>query len=370
MLRGVVPVLLFAFTVAGAAQGQPTGASRTSESDTSRAASDKEQAANWLLLPFASYAPATELAGGIVAGYYRPARPDRPSSSVQVTLEGTQRRQFTVQLDPELYLARGRWRLEGELLASTYPNVFYGIGGDTPPAAEESYTARYGRINLSAQRRLRPSLRVGPRVFVRVGAITDPDDSGLIDRGLVPGADGGVNVGVGLSALRDARDNLYYPTAGTYAEAAATWHSAAWGSDYTFGRLKVDLRGYRSTRAGVLAAQAYAEATLGQAPFPLLPLLGGADRMRGYREGRFRDDVYWTVQAEYRRSLFWRLKGTAFASVGEVGPRIGTDLVEGLEAAVGLGGRFRFTDDGVHGRLDVAYSRTGVELYIALGEAF
>ncbi|PSQ86007.1 MAG: hypothetical protein BRD30_10090 [Bacteroidetes bacterium QH_2_63_10] len=80
----------------GSGAGQPTGPDNTSESDTSRAASDKEQAANWLLLPFASYAPATELAGGIVAGYYRPARPDRPSSSVQVTLEGTQRRQFTV----------------------------------------------------------------------------------------------------------------------------------------------------------------------------------------------------------------------------------------------------------------------------------
>jgi hypothetical protein len=369
-MRGVLSVLLVALTVGGAAQGQPTGTDDSSKSDSSRAVSDEGQAADWLLLPFASYAPATKLAGGIVAGYYRPARPDQPASSVQLTLEGTQRRQFTVQLDPELYLGQGRWRVEGELLASTYPNVFYGIGGDTPPAAEESYTVRYGRVDLTAQRRLRPNLHAGPRVFVRVGTITDPDDNGLIDRGLVPGADGGVNVGVGLSALWDARDNLYYPTAGTYAEGAVTWHSAAWGSDYTFGRLKADLRGYRSTGAGVLATQAYAEATLGQAPFPLLPLLGGADRMRGYREGRFRDDVYWTVQAEYRRSLVWRLKGTVFASVGEVGPRIGEDLVKGLEAAVGLGGRFRFTDDGVHGRLDVAYSRTGVELYIALGEAF
>jgi len=37
---------------------------------------------------------------------------------------------------------------------------------------------------------------------------------------------------------------------------------------------------------------------------------------------------------------------------------------------VGLGGRFRFTDDGVHGRLDLAYSPTGLELYVSLGEAF
>jgi hypothetical protein len=92
--------------------------------------------------------------------------------------------------------------------------------------------------------------------------------------------------------------------------------------------------------------------------------------MRGYREGRYRDDVYWTTQAEYRFPLFWRLKGVAFASVGAVGPRLGGALARDVEAAVGLGGRFRFTDDGVHGRLDLAYSPTGLELYLSLGEAF
>jgi hemolysin activation/secretion protein len=120
----------------------------------------------------------------------------------------------------------------------------------------------------------------------------------------------------------------------------------------------------------VLAGQVYTEAVIGEAPFQLLPLLGGSNRMRGYREGRLRDDVYWTVQVEYRFPLFWRFKGTAFASAGEVGPRIGAPLVNGVETAVGLGGRLRLTEDGVHGRLDLAYSRTGLELYISLGEAF
>jgi hypothetical protein len=44
--------------------------------------------------------------------------------------------------------------------------------------------------------------------------------------------------------------------------------------------------------------------------------------------------------------------------------------VDDVEAAVGVGGRLRLTEDGVHGRLDLAYSRTGVELYVSLGEAF
>lgn len=340
------------------------------ESDQGRRDTTKEQSADWLPLPFASYAPATKIAAGVVLGYYRPAPPDRVPSRIELALKGTQRRQIVAKLEPELYLNDGQWRVEGELLASKYPDFFYGIGGDTQAANEEEYTARYGIVDLVAQRRLGPGLRVGPRLFARVGTVTEPEAGGRIDQGGVPGAEGGENIGTGVSAFWDTRDNIYYPHTGTYVEGVATWYSAAWGSDHTFGHLTTDLRRYRSMGPGVVAAQVYAEATVGTAPFQLLPQLGGADRMRGYREGRFRDKVYWTIQAEYRVPLFWRLKAAAFGAVGETGPRLGSELLHEVEAAVGLGGRFRFTDDGVHGRLDVAYSRTGLELYISLGEAF
>ena len=355
-LCGLVAGLL----VAGPVYGQATGPDTTASTDT----------ADWLLLPFASYAPDTKLAGGIVGGYYRPDGDGTRGSSVQSTVTVTQRRQLILQLTPELYLDDGRWRGQAELEASHFPNSFYGIGGDTPETAEEAYTARSLLVDATAQRRVRPNLRVGPRLFVRGDAVRDPDAGGRIDRDRVAGGDGGLTVGLGGAALWDARDSRYYPRAGTYAAAAATLHSAAWGSAYTFGQFEVDLRGYRPVGPGILAGQVYTEAVTGTAPFQQLPLLGGDERMRGYREGRFRDDVYWTAQAEYRFPLFWRLKGVAFASVGEVGPRLGSILVEDVETAAGLGGRFRFTDDGVHGRLDLAYSPTGLELYLSLGEAF
>jgi hypothetical protein len=352
--------------VVGLLGGPACGQSAPSGDTTAAAA----PTADWLVLPFASYAPDTKLAGGLVVGYYRPEPAEGRASSVQATITVTQRRQLIAQVTPELYLADGRWRVQGEMQVSHFPNSFYGIGGGTPAAAEEAYTSRYVVLDGTAQRRVGPTLRVGPRVLVRADAVRDPDADGLIDRGRVPGADGGLAVGGGGSAFWDGRDSRYYPRTGTYAEVVATLYSAAWGSDYTFAQVKTDLRAYRSLGPGVLAGQVYTESVAGTAPFQLLPLLGGADRMRGYREGRFRDDVYWAAQAEYRFPLFWRLKGAAFASAGEVGPRLGAALARDVEAAVGLGGRFRFTDDGVHGRLDLAYSPTGIELYISLGEAF
>lgn len=354
-----------------AALGVPAHAqsSEGTEQSTDSTATN-ERSADWLLLPFASYAPNTKLSGGIVGGYYRPTRNGRPGSSIQSTITVTQRRQLIVEATPELYLRGGRWRVQGDLQAAHFPNSFYGIGGETPADAEEQYTARYVSADLTAQRRLRPNLRAGPRLFTRIGTVTEPDSGGLLAQGRVPGADGGFTAGLGGSVLWDARNSIYYPTSGTYAELVATLHSAAWGSDFTFGRLKTDLRGYRAVGPGVLAGQVYTDAVVGDAPFQLLPLLGGSSRMRGYREGRFRDDVYWTAQVAYRFPLFWRFKGTAFASVGDVGPRLGAPLVREVEAAVGLGGRLRFTDTGVHGRVDLAYSATGLELYLSLGEAF
>jgi hypothetical protein len=361
-------LLILSLGICFSSQAQPADTTSASVADTSSAPQQRDT--DWLLLPFASYAPETKVSGGMSVGVYRPERPNRSASSVQAAITVTQERQLIAQVAPELYLDGGRWRVQGDLQATHYPSSFHGIGGDTPASAKEGFTSRYALIDATVQRRLRPNLRAGPRLLTRVGTITEPDSGGVIARDQVPGADGGVTAGIGGSVFWDARDNRYYPTTGSYAEFVATLHSAAWGSDYTFGQIKTDLRGYRTLGRGVLAGQVYSEATIGDAPFQLLPLLGGSNHMRGYRAGRLREALYWTVQAEYRVPLFWRFKGTAFASIGEVGPRVGAPLVKGVETAVGLGGRLRLTEDGVHGRVDLAYSRTGIELYLSLGEAF
>lgn len=364
-----------------ASQAQPavSGTAEAPDTTVPDTAAVPSASADWLVLPFANYTPSTGIAGGLLIGYYLPAGPQRPSSDVQAAITVTQRRQLIAELTTELYSPGGQWRVVGAGVLSQYPDRFYGIGDGTPALREERYTSRYGEADVSAQRWLRPRLRVGPRLFVRYE--TDPSvettcgrfaDGGrrVLACNEVPGSRATTTLGFGGRLTWDARDNRYYPTRGAYADVTALAHLSAWGSSHTFGRLVADLRGFRSVGPGVLAGQAYTEAVVGTAPFQLLPLLGGAKQMRGYREGRYRDQVYWTMQAEYRMPLFWRLKATAFAAVGDVGPALGPALARDVDGAVGIGGRLRFTDDGVHGRLDLAYSPTGVEVYMTLGEAF
>ena len=338
--------------------------------DSSTASDPVAKEADWLIVPYASYSPTTKLALGGAIGYYTTAPPGQSPSQVEMSLKVTQERQISAEIDPELYLNDGRLHIKAELRGSKFPSSFHGVGGDTRESDEESYTSSYGVLDLTVQQRVHPHLHVGPSVYVRIGDITDPETGGVIETNQVVGAEGGVTAGLGGAVLWNTRDNDYFPTTGMYAEAEATWYSSAWGSDQTFSVLTTDLRGYQSVGPGVLAGQVYTANVVGRAPFLLLPKLGGDDLMRGYRSGRFRDNVLWSAQTEYRFPLVWRFKGTAFTSAGEVAPRISPTLFEDVELAAGLGARFQLTDSGLHGRFDVAYSRTGIEFYVSVGEAF
>jgi hypothetical protein len=44
--------------------------------------------------------------------------------------------------------------------------------------------------------------------------------------------------------------------------------------------------------------------------------------------------------------------------------------VRNVQLAAGIGGRLRLNDEGVHGRMDIAYGAHGFELYLSLLEAF
>ena len=328
-------------------------------------------ASSVLVLPNMFYTPETKIAGGLVLGYYTKLDPQSPTSGLQGAAIYTQRRQFYVQILPEFYWQQGRWRLDSELWASRYPNVFYGIGPGVPAAQEEEYTARIADVQAQLQRAVQPGWRIGPEVRVRTEEVTDVADGQLLDTQSIPGRTGATTLGFGLRSTWDGRDNLYYPRQGRFVEVAGMMHAAAAEDWHAFGRLTADARTYVPVAGThVLAAQGYVEAVAGTAPFPLLPLLGGEDLMRGYREGRYRDRLFAALQAAYRFPLVWRFKAAAFANIGQVAPRLDVFSLGDPKYALGAGLRLRLNDEGVHGRVDYAVSPAGGALYITLLEAF
>ena len=106
-------------------------------------------------------------------------------------------------------------------------------------------------------------------------------------------------------------------------------------------------------------------------PFELLPTVGGRDLLRGFRQGKYKENVLFVAQTEYRLPVYKRLKAAVFCSAGDV--TNSTDYrIDKLKVAYGVGLRYRLNDARVHLRLDIARNNYGDKLqaYITASEAF
>ncbi len=144
------------------------------------------------------------------------------------------------------------------------------------------------------------------------------------------------------------------------------------GSDYTYAKIKADLRTYIPVGAShALALQAYVQSAWGNVPFMALPMFGSDNTMRGYYAGRFRDKSLCVLQAEYRLPFFWKFGLVGFAGVGRVAPSLGRLALSGLKPSAGWGLRFKVTPEGANLRLDFGYGMNGSSgMYLTAGEAF
>ncbi|MEO7522311.1 MAG: BamA/TamA family outer membrane protein, partial [Gemmatimonas sp.] len=200
-----------------------------------------------------------------------------------------------------------------------------------------------------------------------------PDSAGALRTSGLRGTSGGRIVELALGALDDTRDNLFSPERGRFVQATYARAADALGSEFSYGRLRLDARAYRALRTvGTLAAQVLAVGVDGNAPFDGLALVGGGDIMRGYPRGRYRDRWFTGAQAEYRSPSFKRVGGVVFGGAGVVAERVG-DLMDGrLLPTYGVGLRVAI-DRAQRTAVRADYGRgrdANSGLYIGFNQAF
>ena len=93
-------------------------------------------------------------------------------------------------------------------------------------------------------------------------------------------------------------------------------------------------------------------------PFYYMPTLGGGEKLRGFRESRFRDLNSLLLTAEYRWKAWWVLDMALFMDAGKVTFDHADLHFKDLEASYGFGLRFHSSDALVL-RVDLAFSREG-----------
>jgi outer membrane translocation and assembly module TamA len=200
------------------------------------------------------------------------------------------------------------------------------------------------------------------------------EEDGWLVNSNIPGKNGGKSGGLKLGLLYDNRNNVLNSTAGTYIDFAYILHRKFVGSEFDYTITTLDARTYFQPFAQlnhVLAFQIYGYFTDGNTHFTDLAALGGGDIMRGYYEGRYRDNHLLAAQAEYRLHLWRRIGAVGFISFGEVAPAFNEFSFSGIKPAGGIGLRYKIMEkENLNLRLDVAFGKNTSGIYINISEAF
>ena len=177
-----------------------------------------------------------------------------------------------------------------------------------------------------------------------------------------------------LQAELDTRDDDYYPSHGMYGQLKGSFFTKSLGSARTFQRYNAFWSVFRTLKPErvVVGANLIVCSANGDAPFWALCSVGaGRGALRGYQQGRYRDTVMTTGQAELRLHSAGRFGSAVFAGFGMVAPSIGDFGHAKVLPAGGLGLRYQLTREyPMHLRLDYAWGRDGGLLYFGVSEAF
>jgi outer membrane protein assembly factor BamA len=280
-----------------------------------------------------------------------------------------------IAIDFDLFFKNGYF-LDVKPRYYKYPDFFFGIGNDNKIDQEEIYINEFQRVDGRFMKFINDRWSLGIRYDIQNNKLYDFDEDGQLINGDIFGIDGGLNIALGPTAQIDSRNNILYPSSGIFARAEVSFYAKAFGGDFNYTNFILDFRKYVSIKneKNILAFQAAGNFTSGdEVPFYKLQKVGGDSRLRGIENANlYLDKQSFWVQAEYRRTLFWRLGGVAFAGFGDVAPGLDKFRFNELKYVAGLGGRFQaMKDEKLNIRLDAGIGRGGqYAFYLSIKEAF
>ncbi len=336
---------------------------------------EDEEKDRLIALPIIYYTPETKIAVGVGGFNYLRSLKDQfkgHPSTITMSVIYTQKKQFMLEITPDLYLNRGKFHLVGYLGFKNYVENFYGIGSQTTENMQEIFSFRSISFKCSLRNRITPSLYVGLQFDFEHSKITEVESGGILDTAGIVGSQAGIVSGLGVLLIQDNRDNTFFPTRGTLLHLRASLFSRTIGSDYKFQEYSLDYRQYMMVFSRhVLAFQQSVLMTSGDVPFRRLSKLGGPNIMRGFIQGRYMDKKAIFLQMEYRVPLIWRLSAAGFVGYGDVADRFGKFSLDDFKVTGGFGIRYQIDrNSGTNIRWDFGFAKKNFGVYVMINEAF
>jgi outer membrane protein assembly factor BamA len=323
--------------------------------------------------PYVYYTPETDWAfGGSAIVTFRPGGdPALNPSSLTLDAYYTIKKQFKCSVDPEIYFSGNRYLLSGSIGYGKIVDKYWGVGPLTVDSDSTEYVKGMFQIQMRGEILLLEQLKCGVLMeFERVWMI-ERWRSSYLRSGDVSGSQGATSCGAGIAFSWDTRDNIFFPSRGSFHQIEYTLFGGLLGGDYAYQRATLDLRTFVPLGGTVLGIQLYGMAVGGTPPFWRLALLGGDFIMRGYYLGRYRDNLTLASQAEYRVMILGPIGAAAFLGAGGVAPRAGAFRLDQVRPSYGGGLRYMLDQkEKLTLRVDAGFGSGTSGLYFNIREAF
>ncbi len=326
--------------------------------------------------PYAFYSPETEIAVGGGGIYIFYTAKDSLTNPSKIGFGGyySTLKNYKISINPALYYFENILFIRAPVSYGFFVDKYWGKGDDTPETGNEPYSRQDFSATLYIQ---------SPPAFAaadRSGLVIDYNYTEIIERkenqflkdSTLTGVNGGSILGIGFDLTWDSRDNIFFPNKGGYQYFKISYYTPI-DYNYKFLEFEVDIKHFWAIKEDkVIAANFYAKSVSGNVPFYRLPALGGSKRMRGYFHGRYRDNFYATIQAEYRQ-YFWRKFGfVVFGGLGNVASLPIEYNFDTMKYSYGAGLRYLFNKkQKINLRMDIGIGQGGnTGIYFGIEEAF
>ncbi|WP_339880090.1 BamA/TamA family outer membrane protein [uncultured Algoriphagus sp.] len=334
----------------------------------------------FIAYPLIAYAPETNWEFGASGLYLFYSNRDTLNRLSEIVAQGfyTIENQYGGFVEHALYSNKNKWFFLGNIKFQSFPMSFYGIGIDSQLANEQKVDALQFLVKERVLRKVTRNFYAGLEFELnRYSDVSFSNPEPISSGDQLIGSEGSSNLGLGFGLLIDNRHNVLNVREGYFSELAILNYSQSLGSEYNFTSVTSDSRYFKTVRKNqVLAMQLLGQFTTGSVPFNQLPQLGGPYLMRGYYQGRFRDNNYVATQIEYRflplpLGFSKRIGAAVFASTGTVFSSHESLQLRNFTGSAGAGLRFLlFPKKDIFIRADYAFTREGGGFYLYIGEAF
>lgn len=338
---------------------------------------DSAKKVHVIVLPLVLRSPETLWAGGITGSVSFKAgdknNTKTRTSTIQALVLFTERKQNIQAIDATIFLPNDKYVFLFQTSHSYFPDKYWGLGPYSKSEDKEDYAFHQVYVFPHLKKKISKTIFLGVLYEYQNVFNIHYQEGGLYSNTIEYGKADYVVSGPGASVGYDTRNSSYWPTKGMLIQGSCTAFNTHFGSTYNDFKSTMDVRYFRKLfKNTVIAAQIYSYSNNGQVPIKELAALGGANNLRGFYQGRFRDNNMTTAIAEYRVPVYKRFSACVFGGIGNVYRRLRDISMNSVKHSFGGGMRVAILPkEKLNIRIDYGYSdRYNKGFYFTVGESF